>query len=78
MSHAFVEAGVSSVFKHILKRPEMLTSNGSYILELSTIDTVVACAVIVVSVLAISQLTYNLLEKPFREKSRRIAFSKLK
>lgn len=77
MSHGFVEWGIGTVFKHILKRPETLTSNGNYILELSTVETILACTFIVVSVLAVSQLTYTLLEKPFREKSRLIAFSKL-
>ena len=77
MSHLAVIWVVTQLFRFIWKRPEIPGTDGKSILQLSVSDTLVACGIIVVSVLLISTLVYNYVEKPLRAKSREFAFSKL-
>ena len=77
MSHFFVLWVISNIFKRILKRPELQNANGELVLSLSTSETIVATIMVLFSVVLVSQMTYSIIEKPMREKSRRFAFSKL-
>lgn len=77
MSHALCLWLVTIVFKRLLKRPEAPGLDGKLVLTLSTGETVAAVAFAVALVLIGGQITYSLIEKPLREKSRRFAFSKL-
>ncbi len=77
MSHAAIIWVVNQFFRVVLKRPEMIDADGIIHPKLSTVEALIACAVIFLAVLIVSQAMYTIVERPFREKSRRIAFSKL-
>ncbi len=73
MSHFIVMWAVALVFKRVLHRPEVISPMGKYVLQLSVGEVMVGCAATMLAVLVVSHLTYNFVEKPFRERSRRIA-----
>lgn len=75
MSHSLVIWGVANIFKRVLQRPE-IPIDGVYVLQLTPFETAVACCIIITAVLLLSQMTYEWIEKPFRQKSRRIAFGR--
>ncbi len=77
MSHLAIIWAVTQLFRFIWKRPEIIGTDGKSILQLSVPDALVACSVIVVSVLLVSAFVYNFVEKPLRAKSRDFAFSKI-
>ncbi len=75
MSHSLVIWGVANIFKRVLQRPETLV-DGIYVLQLTPLETAAACFTIITAVLLLSQMTYMWIEKPFRQKSRCIAFGR--
>lgn len=77
MSHAAIVWATNQVIRVISKRPEIIGANGKSYPQLSQLDSLIACVVVVLCVLLTSALVYNFIEKPIREKSRRFAFSKL-
>lgn len=77
MSHSLVLWVITSVFKRIFKRTEIPNTDGIYVLQLTPVETISGCFSIIIMVLLVSQITYEFIEKPFREKSRKIAFEKL-
>jgi len=76
MSHAAIEWVVVQVIRVLLKKPEVVGTNGISISQLSQLETLFACVVVASVVLIFSVILYNKIEKPMREKSRRFAFSK--
>ena len=77
MSHAIILWAVNNVFSRLLKRPEIQGAQGRRILSLTTSESLIAIFAVLIVVLVVSQITYLLIEKPMREKSRRFALSKL-
>ena len=77
MSHATIEWVVNQVIRVVLKKPEIVGVDGKSIPQLSQLETLFACVVVASVVLIVSAFVYNFIEKPMREKSRRLAFSKL-
>ena len=77
MSHAIILWAVNNVFSRVLKRPEIQGAQGRRILSLTTSESLIAIFAVLIVVLVVSQITYLLIEKPMREKSRRFALSKL-
>lgn len=75
MSHGAIIWVVIQVFRVLIRVPEVGVP-GKSTPQLSTGQALVAYLVIILSVLAISQIMYSFVEKPFREKSRRLALSK--
>lgn len=73
MSHFIVMWAVALVFKRVLHRPEVTSPMGRYVLQLTVSEVIVGCAITLLAVFVVSHLTYNFIEKPFRERSRRIA-----
>ena len=78
MSHASILWFINQVFRVFLKRPEIIDIHGKSVIQLSVSETLIAVSVATASVLIVSSIVYNLVEKPMREKSRRFAFSRLK
>lgn len=78
MSHVFVIWMVSNALKRLIKFPEKQGLDGNWMLSLSTLEASMAVLFIVILVVAVSQITYAVVEKPFRERSRRLAFSRIK
>lgn len=77
MSHAAIEGVVKQVIRVVLKKPEIVGVDGKSIPQLSQLETLFACVVVASVVLIVSAFVYKFIEKPMREKSRRLAFSKL-
>jgi peptidoglycan/LPS O-acetylase OafA/YrhL len=77
MSHAIILWAVNNVFSRVLKRPEIQGAQGRRILSLTTSESLIAIFAVLIVVLVVSQITYLLIEKPMREKSRRFALNKL-
>ena len=75
MSHTIVIWVANQVFRFVLKRPEIMIEGKSYP-QLSTVETGVAIVIVMAAVLVLSQIVYVVVEKPMREKSRRIVFRK--
>lgn len=76
MSH-FIVIWLSNQFiRLVLKKPEILRE-GQSLPQLSNIETVTACLIIIVATLLVASLVYQFVERPMREKSRKIAFDKL-
>lgn len=77
MSHAFVIWIFERIIGRVLNKPTILSPEGMLVPQLTTIETIFTCLLIVFSVLALSSLVYNFIEKPMRERSRRFAFRAL-
>jgi peptidoglycan/LPS O-acetylase OafA/YrhL len=77
MSHAAIEFLINNFIKFVLKKPIVNLVNGEIIVQLSQLETLFACVVVVSAVLIVSALVHKFIEKPMREKSRRLVFSKL-
>lgn len=77
MSHAAVEWFANQVIRMVLKRPEIAGASGRLHPQLSELETLIACMLVIAGVLLVSALTYNFIEKPWREKSRNFASLKL-
>ncbi|WP_019923032.1 acyltransferase [Duganella zoogloeoides] len=75
MSHTIVIWVANQVFRFVLKRPEIMIEGKSYP-QLSTVETGVAIVIVMAAVLVLSQIVYVVVEKPMREKSRRVVFRK--
>jgi peptidoglycan/LPS O-acetylase OafA/YrhL len=78
MSHAAVEWVANQIFRVILKVPEVIAASGRSIPQLSGYSAFLGVSFIVILSLVVSSLVYKFVEKPFRERSREIAFSRLK
>jgi len=77
MSHASVLWVINQLVRIFLKRPEIIDIHGKSIIQLSVSETLIVVSVATASVLIVSSIAYNLVEKPMREKSRLFAFSRL-
>ena len=73
MSHYSIEWVVNQFIRVVLKKPVVVYANGKSDAQLSSVETLFACLIVVVSVLLVSALVYHFVEKPMREKSRRFA-----
>lgn len=73
MSHYSIEWVVNQFIRVALKKPVAVYANGKSEAQLSSVETLFACLIVVVSVLLVSALVYHFVEKPMREKSRRFA-----
>jgi len=71
MSHAALVRVFDSLLKGILKRPTVLI-DGSMTIHLTPTETVISSIALITMVLLVSNLSYKLIEKPFRDKSRLI------
>jgi len=71
MCHEPVEWTINQLIRVILKPQEVLI-NGKSIPQLSFVETAIAYVFILVTVLCIGNLVYQKVEKPWREKSRRV------
>lgn len=76
MSHASIIWVINQFIRVILKKPEILIYKKS-IPQLNSIETLIACGVIAIAVMAVSYFVYRFIEKPMREKSRLYAFQAL-
>lgn len=74
MSHAAIEWTVGQFYRVILKRPELVGADGKSSIHLSITETLIAYSIVITTVLFVSHFIYILIEKPFRERSRRIAY----
>ncbi|WP_076792567.1 acyltransferase [Chlorobium sp. KB01] len=77
MSHPAIEWVANQIVRVLLKRPEAIGINGYSTPQLSVTETFIAYAVILSVVLITSTLVYTYFEKPLRDKSRSLAYSKL-
>lgn len=77
MSHFFVLDVAKNVLKRLLNRPEIEIADGQWVLSLTAVEALATTLAFVLVVILASQITYSMIEKPMREKSRRFAFSKL-
>lgn len=73
MSHWLIVWSFNQVFRVIFKRPEIVV-DGVRVPQLSLVETVLASAVLIGLVLIVSQIVYNVVEAPFRKKSRHLIF----
>jgi len=73
MVHSFALWISGSVLRRILKRPEIQLPDGHWVASLTFMETLFATIIIMVFVVFLGQLTYSLIEKPMREKSRQYA-----
>lgn len=77
MSHASRIWVINQFVRVILKKPEILIYKKS-IPQLNSIETLIACGLIIIAVMAVSYFVYRFIEKPMREKSRLYAFQALR
>lgn len=77
MSHAFVIWIFEQIIKRIFKRTTPSSSTEALMPQLSAVETMLTCAAIIATVLILSSFVYRFIEKPMREESRRLAFSKI-
>lgn len=76
MSHAAILWVANQTIRVILKRPEIMIGDVSTP-QLSKTDTLIAWVLITAIVLVCSTLVHRFIEKPYRDRSRRYAYSKL-
>ena len=76
MSHAAIVWTINQVFRVVFKMPEIVAAggDGKSTPQISGLTTLAACAVIVLAVLLVSAVVHHVLEKPLRERSRRLVF----
>lgn len=77
MSHAAIIWFFNQFIRVVLKKTEVIQINEKTIPQLSQLEAFFAYVLVVSVILIVSVFTYNFIEKPMREKSRRFAFSKL-
>lgn len=77
MSHSAVEWVANQLFRVVLKVPEVIAVTGRSIPQLSGFSTLLGVSFIVILSFAVSALVYKYVEKPWRERSREFAFSRL-
>jgi len=78
MSHAAIVGATNQFLRLVLKAPQIIAADGKNIPQLSENVAIIATIIFITVVLIVSTIVYNFFEKPLRDKSRRIAFSKLK
>ncbi len=78
MSHSAVEWVANQFFRVVLKVPEVVAVTGRSIPQLSGLSALLGVLFIVTLSLVVSSLVYKFVEKPWRERSREFAFSRLK
>ena len=76
MSHSAVIWVINQFFRVVMKRPEIIINSQSTP-QLDKVETFIAWILVVTLVLLLSKFVFYFIEKPMREKSRLIAFSKL-
>jgi peptidoglycan/LPS O-acetylase OafA/YrhL len=78
MSHEAVEWVANQIFRVVLKAPEIIAPSGRSIPQLSGFSAILGVSFIVILSFIVSSLVYKFVEKPWRERSREFAFSRLK
>ena len=78
MSHSAVEWVANQFFRVVLKVPEVIAGTGRSIPQLSGFSALLGVSFIIILSFVVSALVYKYVEKPFRERSREFAFSRLK
>lgn len=78
MSHEAVEWIANQIFRVVLKAPEIIAPSGRSIPQLSGLSAILGVSFIVILSFLVSSLVYKFVEKPWRERSREFAFSRLK
>jgi peptidoglycan/LPS O-acetylase OafA/YrhL len=76
MSHSAVIWVINQFFRVVMKRPEIIVNSQSTP-QLDKAETFITWIIVVTLVLVLSKFVFYFIEKPMREKSRLIAFSKL-
>ena len=74
MSHFAIVWMANQFFRFVLKKPQGII-DGVNVPQLSFLEAVIACFLIVSIVLIVSNLVYEYIEKPLRLKSRQVVFS---
>jgi peptidoglycan/LPS O-acetylase OafA/YrhL len=77
MSHAAVEWVANQIFRVVLKAPEVIAASGRSIPQLSGFSALLGVSFIVIFSFGVSSFVYKFVEKPWRERSREFAFSRL-
>ena len=77
MSHSAIIWLINQLLRVVFKKPDIINVNGISVTQLSITETLIASSAIIVTVLIVSAIVYEFIEKPFREMSRRFAFSKI-
>jgi peptidoglycan/LPS O-acetylase OafA/YrhL len=77
MSHEAVEWIANQIFRVVLKVPEIIAPSGRSIPQLSGFSAILGVSFIVILSFLVSSLVYKFVEKPWRERSREFAFSRL-
>lgn len=75
MSHAVIEWIANQFIRVILKRPEVLGIDGGSTPQLSLAEALIAYTVTVLLVLLVGAIVFRFVERPMRERSRRLALS---
>ena len=78
MSHFAIEWVAGVIVRRVSNKPEIIGVDGISISQLTGFEALFACLAVVMSVLVVSAFVYNFIEKPMRERSRRLVFGKFK
>ncbi len=70
MTHFLILWTINQIIRVVLKRPDIPAANGFSAAQLSIFETLLACGVLIGTVIIASLFVFNFIEKPFREKSR--------
>ena len=76
MCHITVTWVVNQIFRVYLKRPQVMV-DGRNTPSLSIVETVLGYILLIGTVLVLSHLVYKFVEKPLRERSRKVRFGRL-
>lgn len=72
MSQEFVIWGITNFIRRILKLPEIQGANGFWTTPLTLFETMATISLTIIIMLLVSQAVYLLIEKPLRDKSRKL------
>jgi peptidoglycan/LPS O-acetylase OafA/YrhL len=76
MSHSAILWAVDVILRRISNKPIIIIS-GNPTAQLTNIEALIACGALIFIVLLVSAFVYVFIEKPMREKSRRLVFNSL-
>ena len=77
MAQAAVMWTASQILRFVANKPAMTMPDGTLLAQLTPLEGVAAFVCVYATVLLASQIVYTTVEKPLREYSRKIAFSKM-
>ncbi len=78
MSHAAVEWFYNQIIKVVLKKPEIIGKDGNTVPQLSQSEAIIACLIVLISILLVSAFVNTYIEKPFREMAKKFSIRKFK